>query len=66
MATRYKVLGLKQLVNDTPIFSSVVKKFTATQTSLELALNKLAEEGYELVQISPGYGDSYVVLKRSE
>jgi hypothetical protein len=64
MTAKYKVLGMKELVKSVSGLSLPAAKFNATQKSLESALNKLASDGHELVQIVPGYGDSYVILKK--
>jgi hypothetical protein len=66
MTAKYKVLGMKELVRPVSGFSLPATIFKSTKASLELALNKLAEDGYELLQIVPGHGDSYVILKKHE
>jgi hypothetical protein len=66
MTSKYKVLRLTELMKEVPFLSPAETKFKATRKSLELVLNKLASDGYELVQIYPGGSEAYVILKKSE
>jgi hypothetical protein len=65
-AKKHKVIAMKDLLKPMPGLATAATKFKATRESLEQALNKLAEDGFELVQIQEGYGDSYVILKKCD